>query len=125
MTSKVTKKYTKLKWLFRSISFLIMSVPCAYFVVVGFIQGEPVEKVSLGITAVVALILTLMNLILKANLRSRIWIILLGVSFCLDNFKTLIWIMCISTLLDELVLTPLTKYFTEKASVNKEIDKRS
>lgn len=125
MTSDLTKQYKKKALLFRGISIISMLIPCAYFVTVGFINGEPHEKIGLGISMLVAIILTLTNIVLKTSLRSRLWIILLGVSFCLDSFRTLIWMMCISTLLDEIVLTPAANYYKNKTLISKEIDKRS
>lgn len=122
--SKVTRKYKALSTLFLALSILVLVAPLAYFSIQGFIQGETTEKFTLGITFVIACILFVINILFKFHIRSTIWIIVIGVYFCLDNILPLILVMAVGNILDEFVFTPLHKHFKNKAIINKEIDKR-
>lgn len=122
--SRETRKYRTLSILFLSLSILVLVAPLAYYSIQGFIQGETTEKFTLGITFVIACILFTINIMFKFHIKSTIWIIVLGVYFCLDNILPLILIMAVGNILDEFVFTPLHKHYKNKATINKEIDKR-
>lgn len=122
--SDITKKYLMLSRLFFWLSIIMTIVPVLVYVVKAFVDGAPSQKLTLGITVIVALILTVINLIFKFHIRSVIWIMVLGIYFCIDNIMPLLLIVAISTILDEFVLTPLHKNFRAKAKINREIDKR-
>lgn len=106
------------------LSILVLLGPIFAYAIDAFIVGETVEKLALGGLAAAAIILVFVNMLMKAHLRSPVWLCLLGIYFALDNILPLIIMLAVGTILDELVLTPLTKYFRNKASINKEIDKR-
>lgn len=122
--SNITKKYTNLYWLFRSISFLVLIVPLIVYGVKGFIEGDVTEKLTLGMTISIAAILVALNILFKYHIRSTIWIIVLGIYFCIDNIMPLLLCIAIGTILDEFIFTPLYKSYKNKATINKEIDKR-
>lgn len=122
--SNITKKYTNLYWLFRSISFLVLVVPLIIYGVKGFIEGDVTEKFTLGMTISIAAILVALNILFKYHIRSTIWIIVLGIYFCIDNIMPLLLCIAIGTILDEFIFTPLYKSYKNKATINKEIDKR-
>lgn len=122
--SNITKKYTNLYWLFRSISFLVLIVPLIVYGVKGFIEGDVTEKFTLGMTISIAAILVALNILFKYHIRSTIWIIVLGIYFCIDNIMPLLLCIAIGTILDEFIFTPLYKSYKNKATINKEIDKR-
>ena len=122
--SNITKKYTNLYWLFRSISFLVLIVPLIVYGVKGFIEGDVTEKFTLGMTISIAAILVALNILFKYHIRSTIWIIVLGIYFCIDNIMPLLLSIAIGTILDEFIFTPLYKSYKNKATINKEIDKR-
>lgn len=122
--SKETRKYKALSTLFLALSILILVAPIAYYSIQGFIQGETTEKFTLGITFVIACILFAINIMFKFHIKSTIWIIVIGIYFCLDNILPMIFILAIGNVLDEFVFTPLHKHFKNKAIINKEIDKR-
>ena len=119
--SNETKKYKRLSKLFGLLSLLCTVFPVAYFTVEAFIQGEVQEKVTLGCTLIVCLIL---NTIKKRNLRSPVYLMIIGIYVCLDNLLSLFLIMAITTMADEFVFTPLHMSFKNKAIINKEIDRR-
>lgn len=58
-------------------------------------------------------------------MRSRIWIIILGIYFCCDRFALAIILVSITQILDEVIVNPLYKKFKQKAIINKEFDKRT
>lgn len=122
--SNETKKYKRLSKLFGLLSLLCTVFPVAYFTVQAFIQGEVEEKVTLGCTLVVCLILVALNTIKKTNLRSPVYLMILGIYVCLDNLLSLFLIMAITTMADEFVFSPLHMSFKNKAVINKEIDRR-
>ena len=122
--SKETRKYKNLSILFLALSILVLVAPLAYYSVVGFIEGETTEKFTLGMTFVIAAILFVINILFKFHIRSTIWVLVLGIYFCLDNILPLIFMVAVGNILDEFLLTPLHKHYKSKASINKEIDKR-
>lgn len=122
--SDITKKYTRLWKLFFALSLIVTVLPVIVYVIVGFVDGEIHQKITLGITLVVAILLTIVNIIFKFHIRSILWILVLGIYYCLQNIMPLLLIVAIGTILDEFILTPLYKKFKQKATINKEIDKR-
>ena len=126
--SDITKKYSRLYKLFLSLSIIITFAPLVAFAITGFVMGETHQKFVLGATVVIAIILTVVNILFKFHLRSILWIIVLGIYFCLSNLPSvilaLLLIIAITTIIDEFVFTPLYKKYKQKANINKEIDKR-
>ena len=122
--SDITKKYQRLAILFHALSILVLVAPLAYYTIYGFINGETTEKLTLGITFVIACILLVINVLFKYHIRSTIWILVLGIYFCIDSIMPLLLMVAIGTILDEFVLTPMYKSYHNKCTINKEIDKR-
>ena len=122
--SSVTKKYSSLYKLFLSLSIICTIAPVVVYAVIGFVDGTVKEKLTLGICLIVAIILTVINLVFKFHMRSTLWIVVLGIYFCIDNIMPLLLIVAITTIMDEFVFTPLYKSYKSKAKINKEIDKR-
>lgn len=122
--SEVTKKYSRLSKLFAFLSIMLTAAPVVVYLIIAFYNGAVHEKITLGITFIIAALLTIINLILKFHIRSILWIVILGIYFCLDNIMPLLLIVAIGTILDEFIITPLHKSFKSKANINKEIDKR-
>lgn len=124
--STMTNKYKKLS----IITFLLSSIcslcPILIYVIKAFVDKDvqEVNKYTLGIMCSVALIVTIINIVGKLHLRCIPWILLLGIYVCLKNITTLLVIMAITTIIDELILVPLHKSFKNKYTINKEIDKR-
>ena len=123
--SKITKKNKIFYWIFNILSFVVMFVPIAVYIVKGYIEADlTTEKVGLTCTIMISIILVTINFIFKFHIRSTLWILLLGVYFCLDNILAMIILIAVGTILDEFLLTPLKKSFKNKYTINKEIDKR-
>lgn len=126
MTSSITKKYKKCSLITWILSFSCTILPMAIYTIMAFINNEveKVNKYTLGLMCSLAIIVTLINIIAKLHLRCIPWILLLGIYICLKDITTLLIIMAITTIIDELILMPLHKSFRNKYTINKEIDKR-
>lgn len=122
--SDVTKKYARLSLLFFWLSIIVTIVPVIVYTGLAFANGEVHQKVTLGITLAIAIILVVINLVFKYHIRSSVWILTLGIYFCMKNILPLLLMLAIGTILDEFVLTPLHKSYKNKKTINYEIDKR-
>lgn len=56
--------------------------------------------------------------------RSILWGLIAGVLFCLSEVKTFIYIMAITSIIDELVFVKLKDYYKTAEISNKEMDRR-
>lgn len=124
MSSKVTEKYRRGYWITKTLSWVITFVPVIVYAIMGFAQGTPHRKLALGGLIVLAAILVVINILMKLSLRCIPWILLLGIYIALKEVTVLLVIMALTTMADELVLTPMSKRYREKLVINKEIDKR-
>ena len=124
--STMTHKYKRLSILTFLLSAICSLCPILIYVIKAFVDKDvqEVNKYTLGIMCSVALIITIINIAAKLHLRCIPWILLLGIYVCLKNITTLLVIMAITTIIDELILMPLHKSFKSKYTINKEIDKR-
>lgn len=124
--STMTKKYKRLSILTFLLSALCSLCPILIYVLKAFIDKDvqAVNKYTLGIMCSVALVVTLINIVAKLHLRCIPWILLLGIYLCLRDITSLLIIMAITTIIDEMIIMPLHKSFKSKYAINKEIDKR-
>lgn len=125
-TTKVTKK-AKAKYVFcKVMSILLTIMPLLVYIIIGFANGDihKGQKVFLGFTCIMALMLTMFNILFKYKLRSPLFLLLLGIYYALDNILTLIIIICVGIVLDEFIFSPLAKRYKQKYTINKEIDER-
>ena len=124
--STMTNRYKKLSILTFLLSAMCSLCPILIYVIKAFVDKDvqEVNKYTLGIMCSVALVITLINIVAKLHLRCIPWILLLGIYLCLRDITTLLVIMAITTIIDELILMPLHKSFKNKYTINKEIDKR-
>ena len=120
----MTKKYKTLYILFKIMSILIIFVPLTIYIIKGFTIAQPTQKFILSAALIICIILTGINILLKMNIRSTLWVLVLGIYFCLESIQDLLLCIAISTILDEFIFTPLYKNYKSKYSINKEIDKR-
>lgn len=126
MKSNRTKQLQKRLATLRILDVVILALPVLVYFVIGMASGEMivVKKVALLGSFVAALALTGLNVIFKFHLKSPIWILLLGIYYAIGNILPLIVILAISTILDELLLSPAIKRNKMKLISNREIDKR-
>ena len=121
----MTQKYRKFFWLFVILSFVLNIAPLAYYGITAFIGTELViEKVTLSATVFAVVIMSIVAWSNKIVLRSRIWILMIGLYICLDNIIVPLAVIAICQCADELIVCPLKKLFGRKLLINKEIDKR-
>ena len=123
--TKTTKTYKLVAGLLLIVSILLNVAPLGAYTIIGLSEANLVsEKVALVSTVFVVLILSVIAWINKTTMRSRIWVVILGLYFCLDSFIAPLLIIAITQVLDEWIISPLHKYYKNKYSINREIDKR-
>ena len=88
-------------------------------------DGVVFQKVAVVSTVMVALILTVFNVIAQKNLRCPIWLVLIGLYIAVNEYLLpLIIILAITSVLDDLVFTPIIAYYKTKTIASKVIDER-
>lgn len=123
----MTKKYKKRAKILSILSFILLFVPLIVYVVMAFASGDITvsKKVVLGFSLIFALVLTVINALTKFRIRSTIWIVLLGIYYCLNNILPLLLMIAVGTITDEFILSPLQKKYKRLYEINNEIDKRN
>ena len=107
------------------LSLLFNVAPLATYTIIGLVGANLiVEKIALTCTVFVVLILSIVAWVNKTTIRSKVWVILLGLYFCLDYFITPLLIIAITQILDEWILCPLKAHYRNLYTINREIDKR-
>lgn len=129
MVSNRTKQCRNRKNIFSLLHFLCLFGPLLYFIPYGYITGETVQKICMSFTVIISVMLAAISLLVsathKAGLhRCMMWILIAGVLFCLQEMQVFIWIMCITSIIDELVFVRLKDYYKAALLSNKEIDRR-
>lgn len=122
--SQTTRDYLHKRNFCKIMSFLLTFLPLIIYGVIAFVQGTVENKVSFGLCLTICALFVIMNILMKLKIRCTLWVLLLGIHICLKNIVSLIIIMAISTALDEFVFEPLVRKYSQKASINIEIDKR-
>lgn len=127
--SERTKQCKFRKNLFTVLHFLCLFGPLLYFVPYGYITGETVERICMSFTIILSLILCIISIIVSSTARAGLhkcimWTLIAGVLFCLQRIQAFIWIMCITSILDELVFNKLSDHYKTALISNKELDRR-
>lgn len=121
----MTKKAKRGLLICRLLHILFFWCPLITYTIIGFIQGTAiVDKITLSCTLLVVLVLSLVSLVNKIALRSKLWILLIGLWACLDTFMQPLILIAVTQVIDELILSPLKEHYKEKVHINKELDKR-
>ena len=121
----MTTKYRTLRWVFMITSVLLNLGPLMFYTIQALCQSTLVyEKVSLCLTVFVVLILSAVCLINKVALRSRLWVLLIGLYICLDSIMIPLIVIACCQVVDELAINPLAKHYKTKLLISKEIDRR-
>lgn len=128
MASKRTKKATIACIILSILHALCLLGPFLYYLPAAFIAGEIVEKISLGLSTILCIVLALISLVVdtrhKAGLhKSIIWVLILAITLSFAHIRPFIYIMAGVSILDELILVPLKEHFRAIKITNKEIDK--
>lgn len=120
-----TKKYRTLFVLFAVVSVLLNIGPLAAYSIMA-ICGAGLFYQKFALVASVFIVL-LMSLVAWANhitMRSRIWVVLIGLYFCLNHIATPLLVIGITQIVDEVVISPLRDRYHNKYTINREIDSR-
>lgn len=121
----LTQKYNRLYWAFLLLSLALNVGPIAYYVGEAALGGALVhQKVALSLLVVVVLIMSAISWLNKVAMRSKIWVIVIGLYFCLDHFIAPIMLIAATQIIDECFATPLYKSYKTKRNTHREIDKR-
>lgn len=121
----MTSKYRAYTYIFTVLSILLNVCPLVVYTIKAMLESDLLrEKLALTMTVFIVLILSIVCWVNKLVLRSRLWIILIGVYFCLGEILTPLIIIACCQILDELIVHPLKKHYKNKYVINKEIDKR-
>lgn len=127
--SKRTRQCRRMTWIFNILHFLCLFGPLLYFIPYGYATGDTVSKVAMSFTVIVSVILAAMSFMVSVTARAGLhrtimWTLIAGVLFALTEVQTFIWIMAITSILDELVFTKIRDYYKHALLSNKEIDRR-
>lgn len=121
----MTQKYKLLKNLFLTFSILLTIGPGLVFLCMAYANDTAVvNKVALSMTLFVIVVMTIIAISKKIVLRSRLWILLIGLWICLDHFIVPLIVMGVCQVLDELIVSPLHDYYKNIYRTNKVIDER-
>lgn len=121
----MTKTYRFKYWMLFALSLLLNICPLAVYTIQALLQGQLVyQKVALTMTVFVVLIMTIISIINKITLKSRLWIILIGLYLCLGEILTPLIIIAVCQIVDEVIVHPLKGHYKNKLTISKEIDKR-
>ena len=126
-TSKFTKKSRTLLWIWRILDWLCLFAPLIIYVVIGLVNNKVTtgQKVTLVAMLFLAIILTMINVIAQKHLRCPIWVLLIGLYIAMNKYlMPLIIILAITSILDDLIFTPLIHYYYTQTVASKTIDKR-
>lgn len=125
--SEYTKKCRAKLWLYRILDWLCLFAPVIIYVVIALCDGGVVAtgKIAVVGTVTIALVLTAINVLAQKRLRCPIWIVLLGLYVAIKEYLLpLIIILAITSILDDLVFTPLITYYYTATVSSKTMDAR-
>lgn len=125
--SEHTRQARRLLWLYRILDWIILFAPLIIYICIAFSNDgvTKIGKIGLVGSVMIALILTLANVLAQKRLRCPIWIILLGLFVAIrDMLLPLVIILAITSVIDDLLLTPIISYYRTKLIANKAIDDR-
>ncbi len=123
MSSKTKKLKVKSRFL-SFLSFMCTTFPMLVFIGIAVATGSIEERFIICLTGLIAGMFLIINILLKYRIRSTLWILLLGIYFCLSNITVLLLCVAIGTILDEFVIVPALKSTKNRFIINKEIDDR-
>ena len=125
--SPITKRYTRLRFIFFWLGILFTFLPLIIFGIKGCMDGTIAleKKLKLGLCFVTAISLTIFGIKSKYNCRSVTYLLMFGAYFVVKRIDVVILVSGICCIADEFLITPLHKYYKNKSIINIEIDKRS
>lgn len=124
--SDITKRYTRLRYIFFWLGVFLTFLPLIIFGFKGCMDNTIAleNKLKLSLCFVSALSLTIMGIKSKYNCRSITYLLLFGCYFVCKKIEVVVLVCAICCILDEFLARPLHRYYYKKSIINKEIDKR-
>lgn len=123
--TNITKKYRRLAYLFFILSGLCFFCPFLWFSGIAIMEGVAIHEGFTIAASVLAMgIITVFCTINKIAFKSKIWLIVIMLYFIIDAFIPMLFAVAITQLLDEIIFTPLYRFYNAKYMANKEIDRR-
>lgn len=123
--SKRTKKCGFWSIIFKVLSVLCFLIPICVFAGVAFAEGVlAVEAFTICASVIVTGIISLVCIVNKTVMRSKIWIFIIVLYLVLEHFLPVLLVVSVCQILDELIFTPLYNHFRTIYLANKEIDRR-
>lgn len=119
-----TKKYKISYRLCSIVSVLLSFAPILIYGIISYGIGTTKTKFVLSIGFILALVLAVLGFLTKVRFKSALWVVLLGISLALEKIQIMLLIVALCSLLDELIMEPLTKRYKNIYIINSEIDKR-
>lgn len=126
-SSKFTKKSRTLLWTWRLIDWLCLFAPLIVYLIIGLVNDNVTTggKVTLVAMLFIAIILTVINVVAQKHLRCPIWVLLIGIYVAMEKYlMPLVIILAITSILDDLVFTPIIHYYYTQTVASKTMDKR-
>ena len=121
----MTNKYKNIYKTFKLLSWAVTILPLIVYFVIAFSKAEVVHKLAIGSVLTIVLILTVINIVGKLQLRSPLFLLLIGIYVGLGQILTPLVITSCGVVLDEFILTPIYKKYKQLYIINREIDKRN
>ena len=121
----MTNKYKNIYRTFKLLSWAVTILPLIVYFVIAFSKAEVVHKLAIGSMLTIVLILTVINVIGKLQLRSPLFLLLIGIYIGLGQILTPLVITSCGVVLDEFIFTPIYKKYKQLYVINREIDKRN
>ena len=123
--SKRTKKCGFWSIIFKVLSVLCFLIPVCVFAGVALAEGVlAVEAFTICASVIVTGIISLVCIVNKTVMRSKIWIFIIVLYLVLEHFLPVLLVVSVCQILDELIFTPLYNHFRTIYLANKEIDRR-
>lgn len=125
--SEFTKSCRRKLWFFRILDWICLAAPLIiYFIIALCNDGIKVGyKLTMVAMLLIAMILTVVNVIAQKRLRCPIWIMLIGLFIAIREWLLpLVIILAVVSVLDDLLFTPLIHYYYTKTVASKTIDQR-
>lgn len=125
--SKHTKRCRFKLWLFRILDWVCLFMPLIIYVGIALASNEAIvaQKVAVVSTTMIALMLSGFNVIAQKRLRCPIWIVIIGLYVAVrDYLMPLIIILAVTSVLDDIVFTPIISRLHTKLIANIAMDER-
>lgn len=125
--TKATETFKKKYLICFFVSWGLTLIPLVVFSIMGLCNGgiSIVKKVCLGSTLTMVMLMSCVNIFSKLNLKlTLIWGMMLILYLCIDKFLGAILTIFLCTAVDEILVSPLKRYYQRKYRHNIDADER-